>query len=54
MCSSDLSADTLYLYTSDAAALIGRLTFGPERTILHRRASLEDVFLRITGRELRE
>lgn len=50
----ECSADTLYLYTSDAAALIGRLTFGPERTILHRRASLEDVFLRITGRELRE
>lgn len=50
----ECSPDTLYLYTSDAAALMGRLTFGPERTILQRRATLEDVFLRIIGRKLRE
>lgn len=50
----ECSADTLFLYTSDAASLMTRLNFGPERTVLHRRASLEDVFLRMTGRELRE
>jgi len=50
----ECSADTLYLYTSDAASLMTRLNFGPERTVLHRRATLEDVFLRMTGRELRE
>ena len=50
----ECSADTLFLYTSDAAALMTKLNFGPERTVLHRRASLEDVFLRMTGRDLRE
>ncbi len=50
----ECSADTLYLYTSDAMSLLGRLNVGPERSVMHRRASLEDVFLRMTGRELRE
>ncbi len=50
----ECSADTLYLYTPDARALLGRINIGPERTVLHRRATLEDVFLRLTGRELKE
>ncbi len=50
----ECSADTLYLYTPDARKLLGRINIGPERTVLHRRATLEDVFLRLTGRELKE
>jgi lipooligosaccharide transport system ATP-binding protein len=48
------SGDTLFIYAADAAALLPRLNICPDRTILHRRASLEDVFLRLTGRELVE
>jgi lipooligosaccharide transport system ATP-binding protein len=50
----ECSADTLYLYGPDTASMLARLTVDPDRTVLHRRASLEDVFLRLTGRELRE
>ncbi len=50
----ECSADTLYLYTEDAMALLSRINIGSKRSILHRRASLEDVFLRLTGRELKE
>ena len=50
----ECSTDTLYLYTEDALSLLSRINIGSERSILHRRASLEDVFLRLTGRELKE
>jgi lipooligosaccharide transport system ATP-binding protein len=50
----ECSADTLYIYGTDTASVLSRLTVDPDRTILHRRATLEDVFLRLTGRELRE
>jgi lipooligosaccharide transport system ATP-binding protein len=50
----ECSADTLYLYSSDASRVITDLTLDSDRTILHRRATLEDVFLRLTGRDLRE
>ncbi len=50
----ECSTDTLYLYTEDAMSLLSRINIGSERSILHRRASLEDVFLRLTGRELKE
>ena len=50
----ECSADTLYLYSADASRVITDLTLVSDRTILHRRATLEDVFLRLTGRDLRE
>ncbi len=50
----ECSADTLYLYSADASKVLGNLPLGTDRTVLHRRATLEDVFLRLTGRELRE
>jgi len=50
----ECSGDTVYIYTGNAAELLTRLDIGPDRTLLHRRATLEDVFLRLTGRELRE
>jgi lipooligosaccharide transport system ATP-binding protein len=50
----ECSGDTLYIYSEESASLLGNLNIGTERSVLHRRATLEDVFLRITGRELRE
>jgi lipooligosaccharide transport system ATP-binding protein len=48
------SGDTVFIYADDLSALLTRLSACPDRTVLHRRATLEDVFLRLTGRELRE
>lgn len=50
----ECSGDTVYLYSADAAGILAKLTVTGDRIVLHRRATLEDVFLRITGRELRE
>jgi lipooligosaccharide transport system ATP-binding protein len=52
----DLSERTLMLYAEDAEALLERLDHDafPTESALVRRATLEDVFLRLTGRSLRE
>ena len=44
------------LYTSDAEALLAEIDHRsyPHESAYVRRATLEDVFLRITGRSLRE
>jgi len=46
--------ESLYVYTSAAQALVERLEAQGGITYLHRPACLEDVFLRLTGRELHE
>jgi len=46
--------DTTYLYADDARPLLHRLEDAPGLTCLHRPANLEDVFLRLTGHELRD
>jgi lipooligosaccharide transport system ATP-binding protein len=52
----DLAEDLLMLYTSDAEALLAEIDDRryPHDSALVRRATLEDVFLRLTGRSLRE
>jgi lipooligosaccharide transport system ATP-binding protein len=45
---------SLYCYTREPAALVTRLQAVPGLVFLHRPAGLEDVFLRLTGRELRD
>jgi len=50
----ECSADTLYVYAQDASAVLASFSRTSDRTVLHRRATLEDVFLRLTGRDLRE
>jgi lipooligosaccharide transport system ATP-binding protein len=52
----DLSDELLMLYTSDADALLAEIDHReyPHESAYVRRATLEDVFLRITGRSLRE
>jgi lipooligosaccharide transport system ATP-binding protein len=52
----DLSERTLMLYADDAESLLAGLDHEafPTESALVRRATLEDVFLRLTGRSLRE
>jgi len=46
--------DIHYCYTSDARALLATLDQYRELTFLHRPANLEDVFLKLTGHDLRD
>jgi len=46
--------ESVFLYTRDETPLISELCTHPELEFLHRTANLEDVFLKLTGRELRE
>ncbi len=49
------SGETVYAYTHDAAPIIARLRDQHLRVrFLHRPANLEDLFLRLTGREMRD
>jgi lipooligosaccharide transport system ATP-binding protein len=52
----DLSERTLMLYADDAEAVLAELDHDvfPTESAVVRRATLEDVFLRLTGRSLRE
>jgi lipooligosaccharide transport system ATP-binding protein len=52
----DLNEQTLMLYADDAEAVLEGLDHDsfPTESALVRRATLEDVFLRLTGRSLRE
>lgn len=53
-CRVERMGNSLYCYTQDAAPLLDKLQQVPELTFLHRPSGLEDVFLKLTGRELRE
>ena len=46
--------ETLYCYTGEPARVHGLLQQRPEPVYVHRPANLEDVFLKLTGRDLRE
>ncbi len=46
--------ETVFLYTQDEKPFIDDLCRHPQLQFLHRRANLEDVFLKLTGRDLRE
>jgi lipooligosaccharide transport system ATP-binding protein len=48
------AGDTVFCYTEQVDPLIADLSEKPGLTYLHRRASLEDVFLKLTGRDLRD
>ncbi len=50
----DRSGDTIYLYCTDARELLPRLAALQPNYLWHRPAGLEDVFLKLTGRSLRE
>lgn len=50
----EVSGETVYCYVGDAQALLQELQQHPELRYLHRPANMEDVFLKLTGREMRE
>jgi lipooligosaccharide transport system ATP-binding protein len=50
----EISGETAFCYVDDAAPLLAHLSARPALRTLHRPASLEDVFLKLTGRELRD
>lgn len=53
-CRLERMGNSLYCYTDNAAALIEQLKDRPALRFIHRPTGLEDVFLRLTGRELRD
>ena len=50
----EVSGETVFFYTQDARQLLDRLTSHPSLRTLHRPANLEDLFLKLTGRQIRE
>ena len=53
-CRLETVGDTLYCYTHDARERLKSLQGEAGLSFLHRPANLEDVFLKLTGRELRD
>ena len=51
---TEMAADTAYCYAEAAEPLIESLQAQPELVYLHRPANLEDLFLKLTGRDLRD
>ena len=50
----EISGESVFCYLNDAQPLIAHLQTRSELRYLHRPANLEDVFLKLTGREMRE
>jgi lipooligosaccharide transport system ATP-binding protein len=50
----EVSGETVFFYTQDAKPLLEALASHPHLRTLHRPANLEDLFLKLTGRQIRE
>jgi lipooligosaccharide transport system ATP-binding protein len=50
----EVSGETVFFYTQDARQLLDALAVLPKLRTLHRPANLEDLFLKLTGRQIRE
>jgi lipooligosaccharide transport system ATP-binding protein len=50
----EVSGETVFFYTQDARALLQTLAPMQQLRTLHRPANLEDLFLKLTGRQIRE
>jgi lipooligosaccharide transport system ATP-binding protein len=51
---TEVSGETVFFYTQDAKPLLAALAEYPQLRTLHRPANLEDLFLKLTGRQIRE
>jgi lipooligosaccharide transport system ATP-binding protein len=51
---SELHGETVFCYLRDASRAVQDLRSSPQLRFMHRRANLEDLFLKLTGREMRE
>lgn len=52
--SFEKAGDTIYIYSNDGDEIGRRLFSIKDIEVLHRRSNLEDVFLKLTGKELRD
>jgi lipooligosaccharide transport system ATP-binding protein len=50
----EVSGETVFFYTQDSRALMHALEAWPTLRTLHRPSNLEDLFLKLTGRQIRE
>lgn len=50
----EVSGETVFFYTHAAHPLLEALELQPRLRVLHRPANLEDLFLKLTGRQIRE
>lgn len=50
----ETSGETVFFYTRQARPLLQALEAQPQLRTLHRPANLEDLFLKLTGRQIRE
>jgi lipooligosaccharide transport system ATP-binding protein len=50
----EVAGDTAFFYCRDTTPLLAALSNAPALRYMHRAASLEDVFIKLTGRELRD
>jgi lipooligosaccharide transport system ATP-binding protein len=50
----EVSGETVFFYTQNAKALLDALAQQPQLRTLHRPANLEDLFLKMTGRQIRQ
>ncbi|MGD9550270.1 MAG: ATP-binding cassette domain-containing protein [Burkholderiaceae bacterium] len=50
----ETSGETVFFYTPDARPLLHALEAHPQLRTLHRPANLEDLFLKLTGRQIRD
>jgi lipooligosaccharide transport system ATP-binding protein len=50
----EISGETVFCYTNDAQPLLDSLQAIPGVRYIHRPANLEDLFLKLTGREMRD
>ena len=50
----EVSGETVFFYTQNARQLLDELALKPLLRTLHRPANLEDLFLKLTGRQIRE
>ena len=51
---TEVSGETVFFYTHEARPLLEALASQPQLRTLHRPANLEDLFLKLTGRQIRE
>ena len=51
---AELHGETAFCYARDAEPVVANLKGFPGLRFVHRRANLEDLFLKLTGREMRE
>ena len=51
---TEVSGETVFFYTHDSRRLMDALSAYPQLRTLHRPANLEDLFLKLTGRQIRE